>query len=594
LSEQLLIGLGVIIFFGVIAQWLAWRLHLPSILLLLVLGIVAGPVSGLVNTENLFGNLLFPFVSISVGIILFEGGLSLRFSEFRSVGKIVRNLISIGALVTWTLSTIAAFYLLHLEFRLALLFGAILIVTGPTVVLPLLRQIRPKGNLHSIAKWEGIMIDPVGAIVAVLVFEEIINGGFQQFSVISILGLLKTLVIGLGIGWIGAQLIIFFLKRYWIPDFLHNSAAIMMVITTFILSNLLQHESGLLTVTIMGIVLANQKKVSIKHIIEFKENLRIILISTLFIVLAARLRIDDFAQINWNTIIFLAILILIARPLSVFISTIGQNLNLREKIFLSWLAPRGIVAAAVSSVFAIDLVANGINNAERLIPLTFIVIIATVTLYGLSAVPLARFLKLSEANPQGLLIVGAHTWARQLSQILKNLNFRILMIDSNPDNIESARSVSLEAVMANVLSEDVIDELDLQGIGKLIAVTPNDEVNALAALHFEDVFGRAEVYQLPYKGKELNEEQQVSRHLRGRCLFDKNMTFGKIYENFDSETGIKILDIKTEGDLKLFDDKKMLPLILVENQENLIIYTDEQKPIPGLGTKLIYQVIKYN
>ena len=591
MSEQLLIGLGVIILFGVIAQWFAWRLHLPSILLLLVLGIVAGPVSGLVNTENLFGNLLFPFVSISVGIILFEGGLSLRFSEFRSVGKIVRNLISVGALITWIVSTIAAFYLLDLEFKLALLFGAILIVTGPTVVLPLLRQIRPKGNLHSIAKWEGIMIDPVGAIVAVLVFEEIISGGFQQFTAVSILGLLKTLIIGFGIGWAGAQTIIFFLKRFWIPDFLHNSAAIMMVITTFILSNLLQHESGLLTVTIMGIVLANQKKVSIKHIIEFKENLRIILISTLFIVLAARLKIEDFAQINWNTLLFLAILILIARPLSVFISTIGQNLNLREKIFLSWLAPRGIVAAAVSSVFAIDLVANGINNAERLIPLTFIVIIATVTLYGLSAVPLSRFLKLSEANPQGLLIVGAHTWARQLSQILKNLGFRVLMIDSNPDNIESARSVSLEAVMANVLSEDVIDELDLQGIGKLIAVTPNDEVNALSALHFEDVFGRAEVYQLPYKGKELNEEQQVSRHLRGRCLFDKNMTFGKIYENFDSETGIKILDIKTEGDFKLFDDKKMLSLILVDNQKNLIIYTDEQKPTPGLDTTLIYQVL---
>ncbi|MEJ2544323.1 MAG: cation:proton antiporter, partial [Calditrichaceae bacterium] len=182
MSEQFLIGLGVIILFGMLAQWLAWRLHLPSILLLLILGIVAGPVTGWVNTETLFGNLLFPFVSIAVGIILFEGGLSLQFREFRNVGKIIRNLISIGALITWIIATTAAYYILDFEFKLALLFGAILIVTGPTVVLPLLRQVRPKGNLFSIAKWEGIMIDPVGAVIAVLVFEEIITGGFESFT----------------------------------------------------------------------------------------------------------------------------------------------------------------------------------------------------------------------------------------------------------------------------------------------------------------------------------------------------------------------------------------------------------------------------
>ncbi|MEJ2054100.1 MAG: cation:proton antiporter, partial [Calditrichaceae bacterium] len=258
MSEQYLIGLGIIILFGMLAQWLAWRLHLPSILLLLILGIVAGPVTGWVNTERLFGNLLFPFVSISVSIILFEGGLSLRFSEFRNVGKIIRNLISFGALITWAIATAAAFFLLGFEFKLAMLFGAILIVTGPTVILPLLRQIRPKGNIYSIAKWEGIMIDPVGAIIAVLVFEEIVTGGFEQFTAVSILGLIKTIFIGFGIGWMASQIIIFFLKRFWIPDFLHNSAAIMMVITTFVVSNLLQPESGLLTVTIMGILLANQ------------------------------------------------------------------------------------------------------------------------------------------------------------------------------------------------------------------------------------------------------------------------------------------------------------------------------------------------
>jgi NhaP-type Na+/H+ or K+/H+ antiporter len=591
LSEQFLIGLGVIILFGMMAQWLAWRLHLPSILLLLILGIVAGPVSGLVDTEKLFGDLLFPFVSISVAIILFEGGLSLRFSEFRNVGHIIRNLVSIGALITWIIATTAAYYVLELEFEIALLFGAILIVTGPTVILPLLRQVRPTGNINSIAKWEGIIIDPVGAIIAVLVFEEIIRGGFQQFTAASIIGLALTLFVGVGFGWIGAQLIIHFLKRYWIPDFLHNAAAIMMVITTFIVSNLIQHESGLVTVTILGIILVNQKKVSIKHIIEFKENLRVLLISTLFIILAARLKVTELAFFNWNTVLFLAILIFIARPLSVYISTIGQQLNFREKLFLSWLAPRGIVAAAVSSIFAIELSAKGIVQAERLIPLTFIVIITTVTLYGLSAVPLARFLKLSEPNPQGVIMVGVHRWSIQLARLLKDAGVRVLMIDSNPENVMAARLNKLEAQEANILAEEILDELNLQGIGRLFAMTANDEVNALAALHFEEIFGRSEVYQLPYKKKRMNEDQAVSRHLRGRRLFNENMTFEKVTEILNTRAAINVMKFKSEEDLKRINDNKLIPLILIDTQNNLQIYTDDQQPQPAQGMQLIYQSV---
>ena len=591
MAQELLIGLGIIVLFGMIAQWMAWRLHLPAILLLLVLGIIAGPVSGLVDTQKLFGNLLFPFVSLSVSIILFEGGLSLKFSEFKNVGKTIRNLISFGALITWTISTLAAYFILNLEFKLALLFGAILIVTGPTVILPILRQIRPKGNLHSIAKWEGIMIDPVGAVIAVLVFEEIMSGGFQQFTAVSVLGLLKTIVLGFGIGWVGAQIIIIFFKKYWIPDYLHNTAAIMMVITTFIISNLIQHESGLLTVTILGIVLANQNKVSIKHIIEFKENLRIILISTLFIVLAARLQIEDLGQFNLDTVLFLCVLIFIARPVSVFVSTIGQNLHFKEKIFLSWLAPRGILAAAVSSIFAIELANNGYSDAERLIPLTFIVIIVTVTLYGLSAVPLSRILKISDTNPQGVLIVGAHKWARELGEVLSNLGLKVLMVDSNPKNIGKARRQNLNAEVANIISEDVIDQLNLQGIGKLMALTPNDEVNALAALHFEDIFGRGEVYQIAYKKKDFDEKERVSRHLRGRCLFNPDYNYEKLEEIFISKNVIHTLELKTDEDIKLINQANIFPLFLVDAQKNLIIYTDEQIPNLSVNMHLVYLII---
>ena len=493
-----------------------------------------------------------------------------------------------GSIITWITATSAAYFILHFEFKLALLFGAILIVTGPTVILPLLRQIRPGGNLYAIAKWEGIMIDPVGAVLAVLVFEEIISGGFEHINANSIGGLILTLAVGLFLGWIGARLIIIFLQRYWIPDFLHNSMAIMMVISTFILSDLIQKESGLLTVTVLGILLANQNKVSIKHIIEFKENLRIILISTLFIILAARLKIDDLAYLNRETLIFIAVLVFIARPLGVYISTIGQNLNFKEKLFLSWLAPRGIVAAAVSSVFAIELTAHGYSDAARLVPLTFIIIIATVTLYGLTAVPLARWLHLSEPDPQGALIVGAQIWTLELAKVLKKAGVRVLLVDANQDNVLTARHHRIEAKAANILSEEVIDQLDLQGIGKLLALTPNDEVNALAALHFEVIFGRAEVYQLPYKKKLLSEEQPVSRHLRGRRLFAEDLTFEKINELFTAGALINMRKIEEEKDIQLPDNDKVIPMMLVDAQKKLIIYTEDRKPKPMPGMHLIY------
>ncbi|MEJ2054099.1 MAG: NAD-binding protein, partial [Calditrichaceae bacterium] len=308
----------------------------------------------------------------------------------------------------------------------------------------------------------------------------------------------------------------------------------------------------------------------------------------LFIVLAARLNIEDLSHLNLNIFIFLAILIFIARPLSVFISTIGQKINIREKILLAWLAPRGIVAAAVSSIFAIELSANGFGDAERLIPLTFIVIIGTVTLYGLTAVPLARMLKLSEPNPQGVLIVGAHRWARKLGKTLKQFGFRTLLIDSNPNNVEIARGGQLEAVLADILSEDIIDTLDLQGIGKLFAITPNDEVNALAALHFTEIFGRSEVYQLPYKRKELTDDQRISRHLRGRCLFNPDMTFEKMSKIIDTGAGIKIMEFNNEEDLELFSEDKILPLFILDAQKNILIFTEEESPKPEINSKLVY------
>ena len=587
--ENPLLGLASIVVLGISAEWLAWRLRLPSILLLLIFGFVAG--SFFLNPDELFGDLLLPMVSLSVAIILFEGGLNLRVAELRKTGGVVRNLMTIGILVTWLTGTIAAYFILGLSIELAVLLGAILVLTGPTVIVPLLRYLRPRGQVGSILKWEGIVIDPIGAILAVLVLEVIIAGGFQEATTLVVVSLLKTVFLGGTIGALGAIVVILLMSRYLIPDFLHSVVTLMVVVAAFTASNLLQTDSGLLAVTVMGIVLANQKTVSVRHIIEFKENLRVLLIASLFILLAARLEISDLTIINLGSlVVFLGILMLIARPLSVALSTLGSELNLRERLFMSWLAPRGIVAAAVASVFALRLAEAGHPQAELLVPLTFTVIVATVAIYGLSTPPVARQLKIAEPNPQGVLIIGSHTWARAIANALQEEGYKVLTVDANWANISAARMAGISTFYANILSQYALDEIELGGMGHLIALTSDDEFNSLAVLQLANTFGQSAVYQLPSESDEKGHKGKVSRHLRGRLLFGSAITYAYLTARFATGAVIKTTSLTEEFDYNAFQmhyGETAVPLFLIDQNDNLVIFTVNNPPKPKPGQKLI-------
>jgi len=589
MTEHLLLNLASIIVLGIGAQWLAWRLHLPSILLLLIFGFVVGPVTGFLDPDALIGDLLLPVVSLSVAVILFEGGLSLSIAEFRKIGSVVSNLITVGILVTWLIGTGAAHLILKLDLPLAMLLGALLVVTGPTVIVPLLRHVRPVGQVSSIAKWEGIMTDLIGAMLSVLVFEAILAGGVREAATLALMGLLKTVLLGGIVGVFGAMVMMLLLKRYWIPDFLRNSVTLMVVVSAFAVSNLLQMESGLLAVTVMGVIMANQKHVIVEHIIEFKENLRVLLISSLFILLAARLQASDLAHINFGSLAFIGVLMLIARPVSVALSTLRSKLSWRERSFLSWLAPRGIVAAAVSSIFALRLVEAGFPQAERLPPLTFLVIIVTVAIYGITASPVARWLQVSHPNPQGVLIVGAHSWARHIASALQEEGYQVLLVDTNRVNISTARMAGLSTFYASILSE-YVDEIELGGISRLIALTSNDEVNSLAALHFADIFGSAEVYQLPPESEESERKEPVSRGLRGRLLFGPEITYTYLDDRFVAGAVIKVTELTDEFD---YDDfcalygEPVVPLFLIDEAGNLIVFATDNPPTPQSGRTLI-------
>lgn len=574
MNEYILLGLASIVIAGIAAQWLAWRLHLSAVLLLVILGIIAGPVTGLLDPDQLFGDLLVPLVSLSVSLILFEGGLSLRLSELKTIASAVRRLISVGILISWLIITLAAYIIMGLDLKVAALLGAILVVTGPTVIVPLLRQVRPAGKVGSILRWEGILIDPIGAVLALLVFQGIFAVDMHAATVQAALNFSRALLLGSSVGLLGAGFMVLLLRNYLIPDFLQSSMALMTVVAVFTFSNLLQAESGLLAATVMGIALANQEMVSVKKIIEFKETLQVLIISGLFIVLTARLTIEDLYLVAWPGILFLLILIIIARPVAVMLSTAGTGLDFKEKALISFIAPRGIVAIAVSSVFALRLTKAGFAQAEYLVPLTFLVVIGTVVIYSIIAFPLARRLGLSQPHPQGLLIAGAHDWARAIACMLQEEGFHVLMVDSNTANIDAALSCGIPAYNGNILSEDIDEELDLNGIGRLLAITANDEVNSLATLSFADIFGGAEVYQLP-----LRSGEEVHKYLRGRFLFAKNANYSFLDEQFHGGANIKVVKINSDmeytGFRKNYGDMAVPLFIRDENGKLSIIALDK-------------------
>lgn len=594
MSEHLLIDLAVIVALGILAQWLAWRMHLPAILLLLLFGLLAGPVTGALNPDVIFGDLLFPVVSVFVAIVLFEGGLSLKFRELRTVGATVVYLSTIGALVTWALAAAAAHYIVGLSPGLSILLGAILIVSGPTVIIPLLRQIRPNRRVGSIAKWEGIVNDPIGAIMAALVFEALLAGGFEESVGMIALVALKSIFLGLLVGVLAAVVIVVLMRRRLLPDFLQSPVTLMLVIVSYVTADVLQSESGLLAVTAMGIALANQKYVSIKRISEFKENLRALLIATLFIMLAARLPAEQVHLTDISSWLFVGALILVVRPLATLASTWGSGLSWNERAFLAWMAPRGIVAAAVVSLFSLKLENAGFVGAGELAPLTFVVIIGTVSVYGLSAPFLARKLKVAQPNPQGVLFAGAHHWAREIASALDKKGLKVALVDTNWENISIARQAGLSAHYGNVLDEDFLYEVDLEGIGRLLSMTPNDEVNSLAALHFEELFGRDEVYQLCPAKQGSAAQADMPRHLRGHYLFAEDATFADLEQRFRAGAIVKNTSLTEEYTFASFGDMYgagALPLMIIDENKKLKILTIESDISPEDGDTLVSVVI---
>jgi NhaP-type Na+/H+ or K+/H+ antiporter len=572
---------------GAAVQWISWRLRLPAILFLLLTGFLVGPVLGLFEPERVFGDLFRPLVSLSVGIILFEGGLTLRFDELHGVGRVVRNLCSVGAFVTWVLSTLAGIYIAGVSFEVSLLVGAILVLTGPTVVIPLVRHVRPTPPIGAILRWEGILIDPIGAVLAILVLEVLVGGGTAwSISV----GIMRTLVFGGGLGLAAGYLLARALEKFIVPDRLHVPVTFGVVALTFAGANALQSEAGLLSVTVMGIVLANRKKLDIEHVAEWHEPLVTMLLALLFVTIAARLPLSTLTDLGWGVLLYTAALIVVVRPLAVVASTLGSSLRWRERAFLMAMAPRGIVVAAVTAEFSLHLDASRPGDGLVVVGLVFPVIVLSVMFYGFASPPIARLLGVAQRDPQGALIVGADIVSRELARALKEQELDVLLVDTNAANTAVARTSGLRTWHGSVLSTRFTEEAELGGIGNVLAMTPSDEVNRLALEQFLPTFGRAKLFRIDSGAKKKAEDLLI-----GRRLFREGCTIDELRRHLHAGARIratKLTDQFGPDDYKAQYGDQAIPLFVLNADDKLQVVTADAPATLRAGCTVLSLVPK--
>ncbi len=588
MQEEILIKLAVIGVLGSLAQWFSWWVKLPSILFLLLLGFLVGPLTGYLNPDEVFGDMLFPMVSLAVSVILFEGALTLDFHEIKGLQQVIRRLVSTGTIICWVIIAVSTHYLIGFEWQLSFLFGALVVVTGPTVIVPMLRTVRVNNKIANILRWEGIIIDPIGALLAVLVFTFIVSAqaGGNEISHVLIV-FTKLIVIGTVLGIIAGQALGLILKHHLLPEYLHNIFTLTLVFAVFGLSNHLEHESGLLAVTVMGIWLANMKGVHIEEILNFKESLSILLISGLFIILASRIDFQQIKSLGWASLGIFLIIQFFARPIKVWWSTLGSDLQWQEKVMVSWIAPRGIVAAAVSALFAIKLEAINYPNADLLVSLTFIVIITTVVFQSATSRPLAKILRVAEPEALGMLIVGANPVVQAIALVLQKEGVDFVIADSYWQQIKQARMQGFKTYYGNPVSKHADQHLHLIGIGHLLGMSMNRHLNTLAAKKYAAEFGKKNIYTLkPNVDKNKDSEKHVSTiDFRGNILFG-GKTYAQLASILSQGGVVKSTLMTEEFTFKNYLEKhqgNVVPLFAInpQNKQIKIFYQGNEFKVPS-------------
>lgn len=606
--------LALVLGLAALCQLVAYRFRVPSILFLLLVGFALGQV---VSPEQVLGrDVLFAGVNICVGIILFEGSLSLRFRDLRGLGKAVWRLCSWTVLIAWVLIT-AAGLIAGVEWRLALLIGALLVVTGPTVIAPIVRQLRPTRRVSSMLRWEGIVVDPIGAVLAVLVFQAFVLGGAEGPFTIALLTLGKTILVSTALTLLFGIALEVALRRHLIPDFLDGVVFLAAAVGALVVSNMLQPESGLLTVTMLGIYLANRPGLHLEHVREFKEHLQVLIVGTLFVLLAGRISPAEIVAVAPTAAIFVTLLIVVVRPASIWLGLLGTSATRQERTLLSFMAPRGIVAAAVTSIFALELehaaataaeeaAMRGLDPSEQLalearaeqlallqvqaadlVPLVFVTIVVTVAVYGLGVGRLAERLGLATTTPNGVLFAGAPPWARQAAALLQGLEVPTLIVSPAPYEVVQSRMAGLRIERTHILSEYAVEDMELAGIGSMVAATFDDDTNSTAVREFARTLGSQRTFAIARQPTGTKSTQRTARKLATPVAFDPPVSGHELDEKVRSGMVVRKTKLTGRHTLSDFREREPEAVLMFVVQDGVAKVVSAKGSVPETDATLI-------
>lgn len=572
---------------GVGAQWLAWKLRMPAIVLMLIAGFAIGPGLGYFDPARDIGPLMSPMISIAVAIILFEGGMTLNLHTLREAAVGVRRLVLIGAPVGWLLSALALHFVLGLSWESAAVFGGIMIVTGPTVIGPLLRQARLQKRPAQLLKWEAILNDPIGALAAVLAFELVLvleaSETLGSAAWDMTLGVAVASVLGLTAGWMLSQ----GFRQGRVPEYMKVPVLFAVLLMVFALSDYVLHESGLLAVTIMGFYLANAGLPSYDELRRFKEHATVLLVSGVFILLAASMNPERLSMLGSTTVIFLLVVIVLVRPLTVLISLAFSNVPARDRILVAFTGPRGVVLVAVAGLFSERLVSAGVEDAAILTPLAFALVAATVVLHGFGLRPLARLLGLAGGDMPGVLFAGGSQFTTAFASVLKEMDIPVLIADANRARLRSAREAGLPIYVGDILSEAAENNVEFISYGRIVATSDNDAYNTLVATDLAPEFGRENVFQLK-RAKQDSQRHALPATLGGQIAAG-GLRYLEVARCMTDNWSVQVSELSEDFTLKDWQAENPEAVLLAEVQKGheLRLLSEDSKAEGRPGTKLV-------
>jgi len=595
---------------GIGAQWLAWRLQRPAIVLMAIAGLIFGPfmswifslpfvqdtdvLHGIVNAvmlnpEKDFGAVYRPMVGIAVAIILFEGGLNLRFSDLRDATRAVSRMVLVAAPIAAVLGAMAAHYIMNLPWDISAMIGGLFVVTGPTVILPLLRQAHLPGRPAAILKWEGIINDPVGALFAVAGYEFIRFTAMGESTQFAITLLIFAAAVGAVFGVVSGWSLAWSFRRGHVPEYLKAPVVLIWVLFIYVMANEVAEETGLVAVTAMGVAMANTKFAAMQEMRRFKENIAVLLVSGIFVVLTATLTLDVLKSFDLRVLSFVLAMMFIVRPVAVFVSTIWTGLNWRETLLLAWIAPRGVVAVAVAGLFATELQLIGREDGAIFVPLAFALVFATVISAGFTITPLAKWLGLAKDKNEGVMIVGANPWSLGLAKALKDMDIPVLVADTNWRRLRGARLEGLTVFYGEVLSENADHRLDHTAFGHLMAVGPNDAYNSLVCVEFAPELGRHRVFQI--SGQEADEDDAgaIIYTARGRTLSTHGRTFDVLTRDWWSGWRFRSTTLSAEYTLEDFLEERGedIDILLAKRPDGTLDFLQPDRKSKAEGSTIL-------